>query len=298
MSRIRSIYPGQWTDEDFIVLSSFARLLALSIRNEADDNGVFEWKPLQLKMRLFPADQVDVGALLGELEDHRHVAGYQTRGRRYGVIRNFSRWQRPRRSSAMFPMPEQGQVDDEFLVTQPNAGVEAPQPDERQSSLELEEADVESAGNARETGFPTKADNVRLDEDRYVVPENPGSVSQTESVAAREKVFDSEGNPSGRDAPLPLEHAGAADNVVNIESGQRKTRASPTITARIKDQLKAKVCRFAHARLPGPIAMEAATGVWSEDTEEAQRWLDFLDGQMRRAGWDDMREWKRQSGIA
>ncbi len=158
MSRIRSIYPGQWTDEDFVVLSAFARLLALAIRNEADDNGVFEWKPLQIKVRLFPVDSVDVGALLAELEEHRHIASYQAEGRRYGVIRNFARFNKPRRPSALYPMPEGGQVPDEFLVTSQNARRPEPEEDERQTQLDLA---PELNVSAAETGFPTSADNVR-----------------------------------------------------------------------------------------------------------------------------------------
>ncbi len=53
MARIRSIHPGQATDEDFVQCSPFARLLAIFVRNEADDHGVFKWKPVTLKMRIF-----------------------------------------------------------------------------------------------------------------------------------------------------------------------------------------------------------------------------------------------------
>jgi hypothetical protein len=158
MSRIRSIYPGQWTDEDFVVLSAFARLLTLAIRNEADDNGVFEWKPLQIKVRLFPVDAVDVGALLAELEEHRHIASYQAEGRRYGVIRNFARFNKPRRPSALYPMPEGGQVPDEFLAASPNVARSSPEDDERQNQLELEPEPADSAAKIK---FPTSADNVR-----------------------------------------------------------------------------------------------------------------------------------------
>ena len=56
MPRIRSVHPGQWTDENFVSCRPTARLLALGLRNEADDQGIFEWKPLTLKMRLFAAD--------------------------------------------------------------------------------------------------------------------------------------------------------------------------------------------------------------------------------------------------
>lgn len=33
-----------------------------------DDQGVFDWKPVTLKARIFPADNVDVAAVLAELE--------------------------------------------------------------------------------------------------------------------------------------------------------------------------------------------------------------------------------------
>jgi hypothetical protein len=36
----------------------------------------------------------------------------------------------------------------------------------------------------------------------------------------------------------------------------------------------------------------------ADDADAAQRMLDDVDRQMRAAGWDDMREWKRQAGIA
>ena len=67
MSRIRSIHPGLWTDDSFMSLSAFARLLYIGLLNEAWDDGVFEWKPLTIKARIFPVDSVDVPALLDEL---------------------------------------------------------------------------------------------------------------------------------------------------------------------------------------------------------------------------------------
>ena len=89
MARIRSTFPGQWTDEEFVECQPLARLLILALRNEADDQGVFEWKPLGLKMRLMSADNVDVGELLAELEEHSHVKKFMANGKAYGAIRNF-----------------------------------------------------------------------------------------------------------------------------------------------------------------------------------------------------------------
>lgn len=110
MARIRSIHPGQWTDEAFVECSSDARLLALGLRNEADDNGIFEWKPKTLKMRLFPADSVDIDVLLEEVTLSGQAFRYMLGNKAYGAIRNFTKYQRPRRPSIMYPPPNPGQV--------------------------------------------------------------------------------------------------------------------------------------------------------------------------------------------
>lgn len=106
MSRIRSIHPGQWTDEDFVECSFPARLLALGVRNEADDNGIFDWKPITLKMKLFPADAVDVSTLLAELETSGQIMKYEIDGRSYGAIKNFRIYQSPKAPKSMFPMTD------------------------------------------------------------------------------------------------------------------------------------------------------------------------------------------------
>lgn len=106
MARIRSIHPEQWTDEDFVELSMEARLLCLAIRNECDDKGVFEWKPKKLKMRLFPADNVDVEELLVELVSNRFVEKFEFDTRPYGVVRNFRKYQRPKNPNDIYPLPD------------------------------------------------------------------------------------------------------------------------------------------------------------------------------------------------
>lgn len=105
MARIRSVHPGQWTDERFVTTSPMARLLAIGLRNEADDNGIFEWKPLQLKMRLFPADNCDVPELLEELSATGQVLRYEVAGRPFGIIRNFTKYQSPKYPTFYHPVP-------------------------------------------------------------------------------------------------------------------------------------------------------------------------------------------------
>lgn len=106
MARIRSIHPGQPTDEAFVSCGPWARLLALLIRNQADDQGVFEWKPVMLKMRIFPADNVEVEPLLEELVATNQVRKYEFAGRQYGAIRNFGTYQSPKSPKATHPITQ------------------------------------------------------------------------------------------------------------------------------------------------------------------------------------------------
>jgi len=106
MARIRSTHPTQWTDEDFVKCSPYARLLAIGLRNEADDQGVFEWKPITIKIRLMPVDNVEIDELLTELVENRQVKRFEHGGKSYGAIRNFRVFQRPQKPNALYPLPD------------------------------------------------------------------------------------------------------------------------------------------------------------------------------------------------
>lgn len=105
MARIRSIHPGLFTDEAFVSCGPLARLLVIGLWTEADDQGVFEWKPVTLKMRLLPVDNADVVALLEELAEFNMIRRFQCEGRSYGAIRNFRKFQRPKSPNATHPLP-------------------------------------------------------------------------------------------------------------------------------------------------------------------------------------------------
>jgi hypothetical protein len=105
MSRIRSLHPAQWTDEQFVTCTPLARLLAIGLRNEADDHGVFEWKPLTIKMRLLPGDNCDVSVLLEELIATEQITRYTAEGKQFGIIRNFMAFQRPKKPVYRYPVP-------------------------------------------------------------------------------------------------------------------------------------------------------------------------------------------------
>lgn len=106
MARIRSVHPGLFTDEVFMGLSPHARIVIIGLWTEADDNGVFEWKPLTLKARLLPVDAVDMQELLSELEASNAIKRFEYSGRVYGAIRNFRKYQKPQKPTAQHPLPE------------------------------------------------------------------------------------------------------------------------------------------------------------------------------------------------
>ena len=109
MARIRSVHPGLWTDEAFVSAPIGARLLFIGLWNEADDQGIFEWKPLGLKMRLMPADdsktvgnQFGSGGemienLLQELVSVGLIRQFWHNAKCYAIIKNFRKWQRPKK---------------------------------------------------------------------------------------------------------------------------------------------------------------------------------------------------------
>lgn len=133
MPRIRSVHPGITTDEDLLECSIPARLFFILLGTEADDAGCFEWKPLRLKMRVFPADHIDVEPLLAELVASNRVIHYTVDGKHFGAIRNFTFFQRPKkpvyrcaRSNAkMFPSGDMVDINDYIGLTKKGTELDA-----------------------------------------------------------------------------------------------------------------------------------------------------------------------------
>jgi len=73
MPKIRGIKPDLWTDENFVELSAYARLLWIGLWNFACDNGHLQDKSKQIKMRILPTDEVNCAELLREIEGQRLI---------------------------------------------------------------------------------------------------------------------------------------------------------------------------------------------------------------------------------
>jgi hypothetical protein len=96
MPRIRAIHPRAPQDDDVASMSLPARYLWAYLPCHADREGRMEERPLMLKGEVFPADAVDVSALLAEMEERRFIIRYRgANGRRLIQIRNFRAYQRP-----------------------------------------------------------------------------------------------------------------------------------------------------------------------------------------------------------
>ena len=106
MARIRSVHPSLFTEEAWVSCSPLARLLIIGLWTDADDQGVFEWKPLQLKMRLLPGDEASAPPLLAELEGAGLILRFEDEGKSFGAIRDFRRKQRPKSPTASHPLPK------------------------------------------------------------------------------------------------------------------------------------------------------------------------------------------------
>ena len=102
MARIRTIKPDFWTDETLTECSLSARLLFIGSWNFADDNGNLEHSAKQLKMKVFPADDVKVTPLLNDLITHGLLIEYSVNGKKYLHIKGFLKHQvinRPSKSN-------------------------------------------------------------------------------------------------------------------------------------------------------------------------------------------------------
>jgi hypothetical protein len=105
MARIRSVHPGLFTDEAYMSLTMAAKAALPALWTQCDDQGAFEWKPLVLKARIFPADDVDMAALLEEMEAKGCIKSYEYNGRQYGLVRNFQKWQKPKKPNSTYTIP-------------------------------------------------------------------------------------------------------------------------------------------------------------------------------------------------
>ena len=105
MPRARNIKPGFFRNADLVELSVEARLLFIGLWTLADREGRLEDRPKQIKMEIYPADQFDINALLSELLSTDMLIRYESGGKKYLQIVNFTKHQNPHKDERASTIP-------------------------------------------------------------------------------------------------------------------------------------------------------------------------------------------------
>lgn len=107
MARSRNIKPGFFTNEDLVELDFATRLLFAGLWTQADRDGRLEDRPKKLKMAIFPADNVDVDAMLSSLHGAKLIVRYSVNGVQYIRIPSWSKHQNPHHTEKASEIPEE-----------------------------------------------------------------------------------------------------------------------------------------------------------------------------------------------
>ncbi|MBP8168858.1 MAG: hypothetical protein KAX99_04255 [Azonexus sp.] len=105
MARSRNIKPGFFRNADLVELPFEARLLFIGLWTIADRAGRLEDRPKQIKMELFPADNMDCDVLLKQLADIGVIERYEANGKRYMQVVNFGKHQNPHKDEKQSTIP-------------------------------------------------------------------------------------------------------------------------------------------------------------------------------------------------
>lgn len=111
MARSRNIKPGFFSNEHLAEVDFATRLLFIGMWTEADREGRLEDRPRRLKMALFPADNVDIDAMLYSLHDLEFIDRYSVDGRNYIQVVNWAKHQNPHLKEAKSVIPEKPIVE-------------------------------------------------------------------------------------------------------------------------------------------------------------------------------------------
>ena len=110
MARARNIKPGFFRNADLVELPFEARLLFIGLWTIADKAGRMEDRPKQIKMELFPADNLDCDALLSMLHELGMIDRYTVENKKYIQVVNFSKHQNPHRDEKTSVIPDKNGV--------------------------------------------------------------------------------------------------------------------------------------------------------------------------------------------
>lgn len=93
MARIRTIKPDFFRHEELVKAEKESglplRLAFAGLWTVSDREGLFKWKPSEIKLDIFPYEEVDMPKILEALRYYGFIIQYETDGKVYGFIPTF-----------------------------------------------------------------------------------------------------------------------------------------------------------------------------------------------------------------
>ena len=105
MARSRNIKPGFFSNEDLVELDFATRLLFAGLWTVADRDGRLQDRPKKIKIDVFPADNLDIDAMLQALHNGGFIERYVVDGSKFIQISNWSKHQNPHHTEKASEIP-------------------------------------------------------------------------------------------------------------------------------------------------------------------------------------------------
>lgn len=126
MARARNIKPGFFTNEDLVEFDFATRLLFIGLWTVADREGRLQDRPKKIKIDVFPADNLDVDAMLSTLHNGGFINRYEVNGAKFIQITNWNKHQNPHHTEKASDIPAS---NGELTVKPPLKPEQAPNTD-------------------------------------------------------------------------------------------------------------------------------------------------------------------------
>jgi hypothetical protein len=107
MTRMRTLKPGFFTNDQLAELPPLARILFAGLWCLSDREGRLEDRPRRIKAEILPFDSCNVDRLLDQLEERGFILRYEIENQRFIQVLNFLRHQNPhvREPASVIPAP-------------------------------------------------------------------------------------------------------------------------------------------------------------------------------------------------
>jgi hypothetical protein len=166
----------------------------------------------------------------------------------------------------------------------------------RENGTQKRRVPLKKTDREQDTNQPELFDNPTPKSAKPNAPLDSGTFgASTDSPISDERTSESDAAGEGEKISRRNPRGAAARHLDRADARPVK---GPAMKLKVKQQLTWKHCRFLlREGAPGEYAAYFAA-IDGETQLPPQEIFDAVDRRMRRAHWDDMREWKRQNGVA